>query len=406
MYLRLSPSKKVDVKRALKDRIEFSDPTAMSSSQSQAAAAMRALATILFVLLLVDPAKAASMQVIDENGKQGIVIDGPIVPGDNDEFLHALEKVRDKSNTIVFLSGAGGNGIAAVLIGDLVRRSGMSTAVLEGNDCASGCAMIWIAGVQRIARKNACIGFHGMYDYASGQPSADANAIAGAHVGLLGLSLDAALWMLSARQLDIHWLTDAAAEKYGINWRHDSDDPGHSCPNERGEARPQAPLPPEAPLPPQAQQPQRLPTATVTGDLHLRQYADPKAPDVIGPDYRIPEGSQVTITQKCEVWTGSGRGARDADNVWCPVQYGKYKGLANAYLLAGSDGRRVACVMYPDAQGCDPAKESHVPAQQQDSREQCKAKAKGARFFCALGGYDPAYCLEYGLRVRQVCEQQ
>ena len=183
------------------------------------------------------------MHVIDENGKQGIVIDGPIVTGDNDEFLHALEKVRDKSNTIVFLSSVGGNGIVAVLIGDLVRRSGMSTAVLEGNDCASGCAMIWIAGVHRIASKNACIGFHGMYDYASGQPSADANAIAGAHLGLLGLSLDAVFWMLTPRQLDTHWLTDETAEKYSIYWTHDKDDPGHSCPNQRGEAHPQTPLP-------------------------------------------------------------------------------------------------------------------------------------------------------------------
>ena len=91
----------------------------MSSSRSlsaQAAAAMRALATVLSVLLLVSPAEAASMHVIDENGKQGIVIDGPIVTGDNDEFLHALEKVRDKSNTIVFLSSVGGNGMVAVLI--------------------------------------------------------------------------------------------------------------------------------------------------------------------------------------------------------------------------------------------------------------------------------------------------
>jgi len=43
---------------------------------------------------------------------------------------------------------------------------------------------------------------------------------------------------------------------------------------------------------------------TVTGDLHLRQYADPQAPDVVGPDYRIPEGSQVTIIQKCDRMDG------------------------------------------------------------------------------------------------------
>jgi hypothetical protein len=229
----------------------------MSSFRSlsvQAAAVMRALAVLVF-LWLMSPAQAASIHVIDENGKQGIVVGGIIVNGDDDEFSRALEKVRDKSNTFVFLSGAGGNGIVAVLIGDLVRRSGMLTAVLEGNDCASACAMIWIAGARRIASKNACIGFHGMYDRASGQPSADANAIAGAHLGLLGLSLDAVFWMLTPRQLDTHWLTDETAEKYGIYWTHDKDDAGHSCPNQRSEpsGHQETPArPPEVPPPPSA----------------------------------------------------------------------------------------------------------------------------------------------------------
>ena len=264
--------------------------------------------------------------------------------------------------------------------------------------------MIWIAGVHRIAGKNACIGFHGKYDYASGQPGADENAIAGATSAYYGLSLDAALWMLSARQpIPIGSPTKPPRSTVSI---------GHTIGTILGiaartsEAKTSSDTaPPQAPLPPQAQQPQRFPTVTVTGDLHLRQYADPKAPDVIGPDYRIPEGSQVTITQECEVWTGSGRGARDADNVWCPVQYGNYKGLANAYLLVGSDGRPwpASCIQTLTVAI---AKESYLPSQQQDNREQCKGKAKRAQFFCALGGYDPAYCLEYGLRVRQVCEQQ
>ena len=192
---------------------------------------------VLAVLGLVSPAQAASMHIIDENGKQGIIVEGLIATGDNDEFSRVLESVRDKSSSLVFISGAGGNGITAVLIGDIIRRSGISTVVLEGNDCASACALIWIAGGRRIAGKNACIGFHGMYDPASGQPIADGNAIAGAHLGLLGLSLDAVFWMLTPRQLDTHWLTDETGEKYGIYCTHDKDDPGHSCPNQRSEAR-------------------------------------------------------------------------------------------------------------------------------------------------------------------------
>ena len=191
--------------------------------------------SVLVFLWLISPTQAASMDVIDKNGKQGIVVDGLIATGDNEEFSRLLEGVRDKSSTLVFVSGAGGNGITGVLIGDIVRRSGMSTVVLEGNKCASACAMIWVAGGRRIAGKNSCIGFHGTFDPASGQASALGNAIAGAHLGLIGLSLDAVFWMLTPRQLDVHWLTDETAEKYGVYWEHDKDDPGHTCPNQRRE---------------------------------------------------------------------------------------------------------------------------------------------------------------------------
>ena len=90
----------------------------------------------------------------------------------------------------------------------------------------------------------------------------------------------------------------------------------------------------------------------VAQDLHLRLQPDPQAPDVL--DYRMPQGSQVTVIGDCQVWTGSGRGAQDADNIWCPVLYGGYRGWANAYFLALGDGRRYACVLYPSAQGCLP----------------------------------------------------
>jgi predicted aspartyl protease len=107
---------------------------------------------------------------------------------------------------------------------------------------------------------------------------------------------------------------------------------------------PVEPYPQQKP-PPQAQ-------VTVAQHLHLRLQPDPRAPEIL--DYRMPQGSQVTIIDDCQVWTGSGRGAQDADNVWCPVVYASYRGWANAYYLALSDGRRFACVLYPSAQGCLP----------------------------------------------------
>jgi hypothetical protein len=115
----------------------------------------------------------------------------------------------------------------------------------------------------------------------------------------------------------------------------------------------------------------------VEDDLHLREYADPQAPDVLAaPHNTMPGGSvvQSNSTQECKVWMGSGRGTRDADNIWCPVQYGNYRGWANAYLLAMSDGRRVACVLYPDAKGCPAKVRYDRPCDvAQDHPEKCKS---------------------------------
>jgi hypothetical protein len=105
-------------------------------------------------------------------------------------------------------------------------------------------------------------------------------------------------------------------------------------------------LEPVEPLP--QTKPPALLRVVVAQDLHLRLQADPQAADVLG--YRMPQGSQVTIFEDCRVWTGSGRGAQDADNVWCPVIYGSYRGWA--YFLVTDGNQRIACIMYPNAHGC------------------------------------------------------
>jgi tetratricopeptide (TPR) repeat protein len=92
----------------------------------------------------------------------------------------------------------------------------------------------------------------------------------------------------------------------------------------------------------------------VIEDLQLREQPDPRARNILGvpPDDRMPKGSQVALIDICRTWMGSGRGAQDADNIWCPVLYEGHRGWANAYYLAGHHGERVACVLWPPAQGC------------------------------------------------------
>jgi tetratricopeptide (TPR) repeat protein len=91
----------------------------------------------------------------------------------------------------------------------------------------------------------------------------------------------------------------------------------------------------------------------VIEDLQLREQPDPRARNILGepPNDKMPKGSQVAVIDTCRTWMGSGRGAQDADNIWCLVLFEGRRGWANAYYLA-DHGRRVACVMYPTARGC------------------------------------------------------
>jgi hypothetical protein len=82
--------------------------------------------------------------------------------------------------------------------------------------------------------------------------------------------------------------------------------------------------------PPQTQptQPRQAIAWTIVS-LSLRQFPDPHADTVLPPPYdAIPQGSQITVVDDCKIWTASGRGAQDADNVWCPTIYGNNRGWA------------------------------------------------------------------------------
>jgi hypothetical protein len=106
----------------------------------------------------------------------------------------------------------------AVGIGDIIWRAGMATLVPAGKTCASTCALIWLAAppARRHIGKGAYIGFHGAYDTSTGQPGALMNALWGAYLGHLNFSYDAVIWMLSARPLAMHKLTQETAKEYNI----------------------------------------------------------------------------------------------------------------------------------------------------------------------------------------------
>ncbi len=106
-------------------------------------------------------ARAAKFDVIDlpDGGGKALLVSGAI--GINDQVaFHAAAAALNGS--VVVTTGPGGSVRAAVAIGNEIRERGWSTLVPPDTDCASACALIWLAGDRRLMADGARIGFHAM----------------------------------------------------------------------------------------------------------------------------------------------------------------------------------------------------------------------------------------------------
>ena len=119
-----------------------------------------------------------------------ITVEGELVAGDEKRFADAA---IGADNAIVMLSSPGGSIIAGIEIGKAIRLKGFRTLVPEGFQCASACALAWLAGIPRFMGAGATVGFHAAFTTDNGQPngqptaSSVANAQVGAYLNQLGL---------------------------------------------------------------------------------------------------------------------------------------------------------------------------------------------------------------------------
>jgi hypothetical protein len=164
----------------------------------------------------------------------------------------------------------------------------------------------------------------------------------------LGFGLPAIIFLTGGSPSELHWLSFAKARELGIEV---TELPPTTEPPPTYATRSTAPTPikPTTPAP--------SPTKALV-NLRLRAAPDPLAADALPADQFIPAGTELLIIRdNCTVWTGSGRGSQDADNVWCPTTYGAVSGWVNAYYVQTNWQRtdrtaRLACYLYSSARGC------------------------------------------------------
>ncbi len=154
-----------------------------------------------------------------------ILVRGDLATGDDRAFANVA---LAHSSAVVLLNSNGGLLLPGLEIGKAIRLKGFTTVVPEGFQCASACALAWLAGTPRFLSPNGRVGFHAAYLESNGRrmPTSTGNALVGAYLNQLNLPTSAVIFVTSAPPEDMRWLSLDDAQRNGIEAR--KFDPGSS----------------------------------------------------------------------------------------------------------------------------------------------------------------------------------
>lgn len=160
--------------------------------------------------------------IVGRNGEDLIIILGEIKQGDDQKFNNVASSLKSAT---VLLSSPGGSVEPSLEIGKSLRLRGYSTLVMNGENCQSACALIWLAGSPRRLSKSAKVGFHSVYLLAGSKPvvSGVGNAIVGRYLTLLNLPEPAVIFATVSPPNGVNWLTPSNYRGVGIDLTVETD---------------------------------------------------------------------------------------------------------------------------------------------------------------------------------------
>ncbi|MDP3897178.1 MAG: hypothetical protein Q8Q62_10935 [Mesorhizobium sp.] len=171
----------------------------------------RSAALLLAAALATNQAFAADMA----RDHDVISIRGPFEKGDTFKFQSLASGLT--SDAVIRLKSPGGLTFEAIAIGLLVKRGGFKTHV-ESGECASACALLWLAGRTRSAHPKAKIGFHQSYDGKTKRANVSANAAVGHYIAQLGYGMKTSFYVTEAAPESMTWLTPRTGKEAGIDY--------------------------------------------------------------------------------------------------------------------------------------------------------------------------------------------
>ena len=102
--------------------------------------------TILLAFGSQSPAMAGELFFGKDDG--WVLFQGPILTEEMDEILSQLE---DKKPKLILLNSIGGNVLGALRFARYVRQNKINTWIAENQTCASACALVFLAGIERFS---------------------------------------------------------------------------------------------------------------------------------------------------------------------------------------------------------------------------------------------------------------
>jgi hypothetical protein len=154
-----------------------------------------------------------AQNAIRSSERVALVMTGVIGPGSYRKFRRALARSRPE---VIVLDGPGGILGEALLIGDEVRRRGLSTAVGADGVCASACAIVFLSGRTKYMGGGAKVGLHAA-STADGVADAEATDIMASYLRTVGVPRTILRRMSSTSPHSIRWLTRGEVRALGIH---------------------------------------------------------------------------------------------------------------------------------------------------------------------------------------------
>jgi hypothetical protein len=154
-------------------------------------------------------------------GRAALAVSGRIGPAAASWLRAKIDEAHLAKGDVVLLSSPGGNLYQAMIMGEIIRAHGLSTAVGKADAsgrvhpayCASACVMAYAGGSPRFGVENSALGVHRFTTTAEvDDPVADAQRTTGSILGYMtkmGVSPRVVEAMAETR--DIRWLSDKDA---------------------------------------------------------------------------------------------------------------------------------------------------------------------------------------------------